>query len=121
MNECMQPEVQEMLPDLLHRTLDARAKARVEAHLAGCAVCAEDLSVLRTVADAAVFAPSVDVDRIVRHIPPCKGIVPVAQVPARSRIVSWLVAASLLLVVAGRGSLLRGAQKGFGTRRVCTT
>src|SRR3954463_10498397 len=118
MNECMEPEVQEMLPDLLHRTLDARAKARVEAHLAGCEVCTEDLSVLRTVADAAVFAPSIDVDRIVRQIPPYKGIVPVAQAPARSRIVSWVVAASLLLVVAGGGSLLVVQQKDPGSRVV---
>src|SRR5437763_15666719 len=106
MNKCMEPEVQEMLPDLFHRTLDAPSGARVEAHLAGCAVCTEDLRVLRTVADAAVFAPAIDVDRIVRQIRPYKGVVPVAQVPARSRVVSWLLAASLLLVVGGGRLLL---------------
>src|SRR3954466_6740 len=117
MNKCMEPEVQEMLPDLLHRTLDARSNARVEAHVAGCASCTEDLSALRIVADAAVFAPTIDVDRIVRQIPPYKGVIPVAQAPARSRIVSWLVAASFLLVVGG-GSLLVVQQKDLGPRVV---
>jgi Putative zinc-finger len=121
MNECMEPEVQEMLPDLLHRTLDTPSRARVEAHLAGCAVCTEDLRVLRTVADAAVFAPAIDVDRIVRQIPPYKGVAPVAHAPARSRIVSWLVAASLLLVVGGGGSLLVVQQKDLGPRVVAAS
>ena len=116
MNECIEPDLQEMLPDLLHRTLDARATARVETHLAGCASCTQELAVLRMVAEAAVFAPSVDVDRIVRQIPPYKSIAPVAQAPARTRIVSWLVAASLLVVAAGGGSLLMVQQKSPATR-----
>jgi Putative zinc-finger len=111
MNECVELDLQEMLPDLLHRTLDAHTKARVEAHLAGCASCTEELGVLRTVAEAAVFAPSIDVDRIVRQIPPYAGVPAVVQTPARSRIVSWLVAASLLIVAAGGGSLLMVQQR----------
>jgi hypothetical protein len=112
----MESELQEMLPDLLHRKLDARATARVEAHLAACATCTEELSVLRTVAEAAVFAPAIDIDRIVRQIPPYRGVTPVAEAPARSRIVSWLVAASLFVVVAGGGSLLMVQQKDSGSR-----
>jgi hypothetical protein len=111
MNDCMEPELQETLPDLLHGSLSERAKARVEAHVAGCASCAEELSVLRTVAEAAVFAPSIDVDRIVRQIPPYRGVAAAVQAPARSRIVSWLVAASLLVVAAGGGSLLMVQQR----------
>jgi len=100
-----------MLPDLLHGKLDARARARVEAHVATCEDCAEDLEVLRTVKSAAVFIPAIDVDRVVRKIPPYRVIVPAAQVPARSRVVSWLVAASLAVVVLGGGSLLMIQQK----------
>ena len=111
MNRCTEVDVQEMLPDLLHGKLDARARARVEAHVASCEDCAEDLEVLRTVKSAAVFIPAIDVDRVVRQIAPYRVIVPAAQVPARSRVVSWLVAASLAVVVLGGGSLLMIQQK----------
>ena len=106
MNECAELDIRELLPDLLHGKLDADARARVEAHVASCAECAEELEVLRTVKSAAVFIPAIDVDSVVRQIPPYRAIVPAVQAPARSRLVSWLVAASLLIVVLGGGSLL---------------
>ena len=106
MNKCTELDIQEMLPDLLHGTLGADARARVEAHIASCEDCAEELQVLRTVKSAAVFVPAIDVDQVIRQIPPYRTIVPAAQAPARSRLVSWLVAASLLVVVLGGGSLL---------------
>jgi hypothetical protein len=113
MNKCTEVDIQEMLPDLLHGTLDADARARVEAHLATCEACAEDLEVLRAVKSAAVFIPAIDVNRVVRQIPPYRTIAPAVQVPARSRVVSWLVAASLAVVVLGGGSLLMIQQKPF--------
>lgn len=106
MNKCTELDIKEMLPDLLHGKLDADARAQVEAHIAGCDECTEELEVLRTVKSAAVFIPAIDVDHVVRQIPPYRAIVPVAQAPARSRVVSWLVAASLVVVVLGGGSLL---------------
>jgi hypothetical protein len=106
MTKCTELNLQEMLPDLWNRKLEAHDRARVEAHVAECVPCAEELRVLRAVASATVFAPAIDVDKIVRQIPPYNGVAPVAQVPARSRIVAWLVAASMLVVLAGGGSLL---------------
>lgn len=106
MNKCIESEIQEMLPDLLHRTLPADVRGRVEAHLATCDECRQELRVLRTVHSAAVFAPAIDVDRVVRQIPPYQRIVPAAELPARPRLVSWLVAASLAVTVVGVGSLL---------------
>jgi len=106
MNKCTDSDIQEMLPDLLHRALADGERQRVEAHLATCESCQEDLEVLRTVKSAAVFAPSIDVDSVVRQIPPYRTIVPATERPARTRVVSWLVAASLALVVLGGGSVL---------------
>ncbi len=111
MNSCMEIETREMLPDLLHGKLDASARARVEKHVAGCEECREELEVLRTVKAAAIFAPTIDVNRVVGHIAPYARIVPVVEAPARSRVVSWLVAASFLVVIAGGGSLLMVQQK----------
>jgi hypothetical protein len=106
MNKCINSDIQEMLPDLLHGTLADDARKRVEAHVATCESCQEDLDVLRTVKSAAIFAPSIDVDGVVRQIPPYRTIVPAVERPASTRVVSWLVAASLALVVLGGGSVL---------------
>jgi len=112
MNKCTDSNFQEMLPDLLHGTLPTDARERVEAHLATCDECREDVEVLRTVKTAAVFAPQIDVDRVVRQIPPYRPIVPATERPASTRIVSWLVAASLAVVVIGGGSLVLMRQNG---------
>jgi hypothetical protein len=106
MNKYTEADIQEMLPDLLHGKLDADVTAQVEAHIAHCEECAEQLEVLRTVKLAAVFIPAIDVGRVVRQIAPYQAIVPAARAPARSPVVSWLVAASLVVVVLGGGSLL---------------
>jgi anti-sigma factor RsiW len=106
MNRCSNSDIRELLPDLLHGTLAADARARVEAHVATCGECGEELGVLRTVKTAAVFAPRIDVDRVVRQIPPYRTIVPVTERPASTRVVSWLVAATMAIVVIGGGSLV---------------
>jgi len=116
MNKCTDSDIQEMLPDLLHGTLADNARGRVEAHLATCEPCQEDLDVLRTVKNAAIFAPSIDANHIVGAIPPYRTIVPAAEAPTRTRVVSWLVAAALVITVAGGGSLLVTRQNAAGTR-----
>ena len=106
MNKCSESAVQEMLPDLLHGTLAGDARGRVEAHLATCEECRKELKVLRTIQSAAVFAPTIDVDRVVRQIPPYRAIVPAVELPTRARRMSWLVAAALAIVIVGGGSLV---------------
>jgi hypothetical protein len=106
MNKCTDSDIQEMLPDLLHNALPGDAKKRVEAHLATCESCQEELDVIRTVKDAGIFAPSINVDRVVRQVPPYRTIVPAIEQPARTRMVSWLVAAGLALAVVGSGSAI---------------
>ena len=121
MNKCTDSNIQEMLPDLLHRTLAESERVRVEKHIATCESCQEDLDVLRTVKNAAVFAPSIDVDRVVRQISPYQTILPeterpATQRPASTRMVSWLVAASLALVALGGGSVLLQSNGGTVVR-----
>jgi hypothetical protein len=52
---------------------------------------------------------------VVRQIPPYRTIVPAIERPASTRVVSWLVAASLVLVVLGGGSVLMIQSKGSRT------
>jgi Putative zinc-finger len=115
MNKCTDSDIQELLPDLLHGALADAEKARVDAHVATCESCQEDLDVLRTVKSAAVFAPSIDVDRVVRQIPPYRAIVPAVEAPARTRVASWLIAATLALFVVGGGSVVMSRQNSSGT------
>lgn len=106
MNKCTASNLQEMLPDLLHGTLTPERRERVEAHLATCEECREEIEVLRTVKTATVFAPRIDVDRVVRQIPPYRSIVPLTERPASTRMVQWLVAAALVVAAIGGGSLV---------------
>ena len=110
MNKCIDTEIQEMLPDLLHGSLDDRARRQVETHLATCESCREDLDVIRTVKTAAVFAPAIDVDRVARQIPPYRMMVPGVVERTHTRIVSWLVAAAVILAFVGGGSVLISKQ-----------
>lgn len=110
MSDCQARDIQEMLPDLLHRMLSGGDLERVEAHLAGCESCREELAVIRTVKAAAVFAPSIDVGKIIRQIPPYTPIEPAVRAPARARLAQWLVAATVGVVIIGGGSVLWNRQ-----------
>ena len=110
MNKCTEIEIQEMLPDVLHGSLDGRERARLEAHLLTCESCRGDLDVLRAVKGAAIFAPAINVDSVVRQIPPYRSILPGVEKPARARVVQWLVAAAVVLGVVGGGSLVLSKQ-----------
>jgi len=110
MNKCTEIEIQEMLPDVLHGSLDGRERARLEAHLLTCESCRGDLDVLRAVKAAAIFAPAINVDSVVRQIPPYRSILPGVEKPARARVVQWLVAAAVVLGVVGGGSLVLSKQ-----------
>ena len=105
MNECMEREIQDLLPDVLHGTAGTAERARIETHLAGCAHCREELEVLRAVRSAAVFTPSIDVAGVVRKIPPYGILVPAVERRVRSPAVRWLVAAAVGLVAIGGGSV----------------
>src|SRR6478672_8228524 len=102
MNECADREIQDLLPEMLHRTLMSGDRERVELHLATCESCREELAVLREVKGAAVFAPAIDVGHIVRQIPPYQRIDPVAA-QSRTRVGQWLAAAAAVMFVIGGG------------------
>lgn len=106
MTECMDREIQEMLPDVLHGTVSPAGLARIEAHLAGCSPCREELATLRAVQSAQVFTPSIDIEAIVRQIPPYWIITPVVERGLRSPVLKWLVAAGFALALVGVGSVV---------------
>ena len=110
MNKCTNSEIQELLPDLEHGRLTAATRQSVEEHLAGCESCREDLRIIRVVKSAAVFEPSIDVDRVVRQIPPYRMPALPREAPARTRVVQWLVAAMIGTLLIGGGAMLKNRQ-----------
>ncbi|HKR09511.1 MAG TPA: zf-HC2 domain-containing protein [Gemmatimonadaceae bacterium] len=120
MNNCTNSEIQELLPDLEHGRLTVATRQTVEQHLAGCESCREDLRIIRVVKGAAVFEPSIDVDRVVRQIPPYKMPSLVREAPARTRVVQWLVAATVGVLLIGGGAMLKNRQANPGGDRLVT-
>ena len=70
MSDCLNVEIRELLPEYLNGTLSATRRAEVETHVAACAECADELTVLRLVREAyAEAAPAVNVNAIVAALP----------------------------------------------------
>lgn len=71
MTDCPTIEMRELLPDYLHDALTAPMRQRVEEHLATCAICAEELAVLRTARAvlSTIRARPIDTAAIVRALP----------------------------------------------------
>lgn len=66
MRDCPNAEVRDLLPDLVHGSLDAARCAEVEAHVAGCEECTAELALLRTARLALLRTPAIDVGRVAR-------------------------------------------------------
>jgi anti-sigma factor RsiW len=69
MSDCLNVEIRELLPEYLNGTLSATRRAEVEAHVTGCAECADELTVLRLVREAYADAPAVNVSAISAALP----------------------------------------------------
>jgi anti-sigma factor RsiW len=69
MSDCANVDIRDRLPEYLNGTLGARARAEVEAHLASCAECADELALLRLVREAVAEVRPVNVAAIVAALP----------------------------------------------------
>ncbi len=105
MSDCSNAEIRDLLPDLLHDRLDAPTRARVVAHVDGCADCRSELELLRSLRGTLDRGtPPVDVNRIVAALP-----TPASVRPSRHRgwrvLNDWRIAAAVTFIVAGGTSL----------------
>lgn len=110
MNDCPNAEIRDLLPDLLHDQLDAALRAAVESHVAGCASCRDELTLLRSLhLTLRSERARVDVAAIVAALPtppsarPDPKVVPIAS--RRRRLTDWRVAAAATLLIAGSASV----------------
>ena len=107
MIECLNPEVRDSLPDLVHGRLGNLDTATLTAHVESCEACAAEVALLREVRAAAPIAPAIDVARIVAALP-ASGRVPasIEQLPQRSILpgrqsVIWKLVAAAAIVIGG--------------------
>lgn len=112
MHDCPNVEMREHLPDLLHGRLGAEVRARVEAHVADCADCREELETLRLARHVLAHRRSAAIDAaaIVRALPRPVAIGSRAETRQRRRWSAWQIAAAVtLLALSGATiALLRG-------------
>lgn len=105
MNDCMNAEIRDQLPDLVHDRLDASRRDAVLAHVASCADCRDEIELLR--AARAMFdrqTPRVDVNYVVKALPLAKPRgVPVER--RRPLWSDWRIAAAVTLLIVGGGSV----------------
>lgn len=102
MNDCVNVEVRDALPDYLNHQLSDLDTATVRAHIESCAECRAELELLRSVKTSAAFHSTLDYERIARAMPAYGGAVLRGRVRApavASR--SWLLAAAAAVVVVG--------------------
>lgn len=96
MNDCPRGEIRDLLPELLHGSLDLGLRAEVEAHVRGCAACAAELELLRASRSALSRAPVIDREKIAAAVIASRRS---GAAASRSRERFWRVAALAAAVV----------------------
>ena len=104
MNDCLNAEMRDRLPDLLHDRLSASVRAEVNAHVAACADCREELELLRALRSMlAAPAPRVDVASIVSALP--KATLQTLRPKPRRTWADWRIAAAITVLAVGGSSV----------------
>jgi anti-sigma factor RsiW len=102
-NDCVNVEVRDALPDLLHGRLSEIDSATMNAHVESCADCRAELEIMRETILRAPIAPRIDAARIAADIRPYASAV-IASKPAsifmRMSAVRVLAAAGLVAIGA---------------------
>ena len=100
MTDCPNGDVRDALPDYLNERLGPSRRREVESHLAGCAACREELSLLRALRATVRRAPAVDIAAIAASIPPYRAPV------RRTWATSGRVAAAIVAIAIGSTSVV---------------
>lgn len=104
MRDCVNAEVRDRLPELVHGLLEEAERAGVESHVAECPDCAAEAALIRRAAGViALASPRVDARRIAAALP-------MPEVSAQVPRPRWSggalrIAAALVVAAAGIGTL----------------
>lgn len=104
MRDCVNAEVRDRLPELVHGLLEGAERSDVESHVAECPDCAAEAALIRRAAGViALASPRVDPARIAAALP-MRAVSTAARRPLWSGS-GLRIAAGLLVAVAGAGAL----------------
>ncbi|MGH7617346.1 MAG: zf-HC2 domain-containing protein [Gemmatimonadaceae bacterium] len=121
MNDCLNAEIRDQLPELLHDRLSAGARAEVLAHVEQCAECRDELELLRGVHRVMLArTPRIDTARIVASLPKPGAAAVVPMRPSRSRWADWRIAATITVIAGGATSAALLMHSRPGAARVDT-
>lgn len=116
MADCSNLDIRELLPERGGGALSAADMARVDAHLASCALCRSELALIQAARRVLRVSPSIDVARIASAVieattaPSRPQLVAsamrAAPPPVRPRLrwVGWKAAAAIAVAAAGAGT-----------------
>ena len=116
MSECTNGALRDLLPELVNGRLDAETRQRVEAHVAGCEECADELALLRSLRPALMREPVIDAQRIAAAVR-AQTTGGESLAPARAgNAARWKVAiAAAALLAAGALGYAAKVHRGNGT------
>lgn len=98
MDDCVNGEIRDLLPELVSGTLPAGEVARVQEHVRACAACAAEVELLRTARAAMRIAPPMNTARIAAAVQASTSRrLAARRIPARA----GRIAALSLIVVLG--------------------
>jgi anti-sigma factor RsiW len=98
MIDCPNGDVRDVLPDYVNDRLDAPRRFEVEAHLASCASCRDEVELLRDLRATMRRTPTVNAEAIVAAIPPYRA-------PVRHGwATGWRTAAAIAAIAVGGAS-----------------
>lgn len=118
MNDCMNADVRDALPDLLNGNLSEAEAAVLQDHVDGCADCSSELALLREVKATAALAPAMDIEAIAAVVP---GYAPLAATASGRRNSfgwAWKIAAAAAIVTVGVVGVSRETQSPLATQKI---
>jgi hypothetical protein len=119
MSECTNGELRDLLPELVNGRLDAEMQHRVEAHVASCTECAEELALLRSLRASLMREPAIDTQRIAAAVRAHTGGAAKRGATRDGIATPWRVAiAAAALLAAGALSYVVGTHRARGVENV---
>ncbi len=101
MNDCVNGDIRDVLPELVSGTLPAADLARVQDHIRACADCAAEVELLRTARAAMRLAPTMNTTRIAAGVQASTAQrLAARRIPAR---VARMATVSLIVVLGAIG------------------
>jgi anti-sigma factor RsiW len=119
MSECTNGELRDLLPELVNGRLSAEMQQTVEAHVASCTECAEELALLGALRPALMRAPAIDTQRIAATVH-SQTAGAAMRGPARDGFATRrrMAIAAAALIAAGALSYVVGTHRASGPQSV---